>query len=337
MTHVGLALMLEQLGPSRALTLSALAQQAGLAGVMAADVFQPWIPAGEGGGEAARAPYMWNILSAAGATTGGTLGAVITPNYRHHPASIAQASATLAAMYPGRHWLGLSAGEAINDAVTGEPWPRAPERIDAMFEAVDLITKLFANSAAGRDTRFTGIHARVDSARLWTVPPVPPKILIATAGPITARRAGRHADGFITMANSPEKARVLMDRFAQGVREAGKSLSETRKVVRVHVSWDSAIEAATTAALQNWPQAAMRFNTSDIRSPFDFAQIAKLVRPEDFAGKVLITTEAEEIASLVRAYQEIGFDEVYLHNAGDNDGAWLDTVRERILPLITLR
>lgn len=334
MAQIGLALMLEQLGPARALDLARAAEGAGLSGLLAADVLQPWIPAPTGSADADRAPFMWNVLSAAGAHTTGPLGAVLTPNYRWHPALIAQASATLAAMYPGRHWLGLSAGEALNDAVTGAHWPRAPERIDAMFEAADLVRKLFTNSAAGRDTRFTGTHARLEGARLWTLPPTPPKLLIATAGPLTARRAGRHADGFITMGGSLEKAATLLERFSQGTREAGKDPGTTLKVVRLHVSFAPSIEQATTAALRCWPQAAMRFNTSDLRSPFDVAQIAKLVRPEDFAGNLLITSDAGEIADVIRGYRDLGFDEVYLHNVGSNDEEWFAAVQAGILPAL---
>lgn len=324
MVHLGLALMLEQLSPARALELAHGAHLAGLSGVMAADVFQPWVPTPAGD----RAPHLWSVLSAVGARGSGSLGGVITPNFRHHPATIAQATATLAVMYPGRHWLGLSAGEAINDAVTAAPWPRAPHRINGMFEAAEIIGKLLTNSAAGRDTRFSGDLASIDAARLWTVPEEAPRILIATAGPTTARRAGREADGFITMGNSLQKARTLMERFTQGRVDAGKSPGGGLRVVRLHVSWAPSIETATTAALAHWPHAAMRFNTSDIRSPFDIAQIAKLVRPEDFHGNLLITTDPEEIAALVADYRELGFDEVYLHNAGDNDDAWLGVMRD---------
>lgn len=327
MPPVGVALMLEQLSAPAALAHARAA--GGTCGVMAADVFQPWVPPADDG---ARAPYLWNVLSAAGALGAGSLGGVITPHFRHHPATIAQASATLAAMYPGRHWLGLSAGEALNDAVTGAPWPRAPERINAMFEAADLIGKLFTNSAAGRDTRFSGAHATVEAARLWTVPERLPKILIATAGPTTARRAGRHAQGFITMASSLEKARILLDRFAAGRSEAGKSLADTLKVVRLHLAWAPSIEEATTAALRHWPQAAMRFNTSDIRSPFDLAQIAKLIRPSDFGDNLLITTSEAEVRERIAAYLELGFDRVYVHNAAAPDATWVERLTNEVLP-----
>src|SRR5699024_3904036 len=158
-----------------------------------------------------------------------------------------QASATLEAMYPGRHWLALSAGEALNDAVTGLPWPRAPQRIDAMFEAAELIRRVFSNSLNGKDTRFEGNHAVVDSARLWTMPQQAPPLLAATAGPLTARRAGRELDGFITMGNDLGRAETMMQRFAQGRSEAGKSLAGTLTVARLHVSWAPTMEQATTS------------------------------------------------------------------------------------------
>lgn len=331
MAQVGIALMLEQLSAVDAVDLARASAQAGMAGVMSADVLQPWVPPADAQ-TPDRAPHLWSVLAAAGAVSAGTLGGVITPNYRHHPVTIAQASATLASMYPGRHWLGLSAGEALNDAHTHREWPRAPERIDAMFEAADLITKIFTNSAAGRETRFSGAHALFDSARIWTVPDPLPKVLVATAGPLTARRAGRHVDGLITMATSVERARVLIDRFAQGRQEAGKSLEGTLRVARMHVSWAPTIEQATTAALRHRPQAAMRFNIADLRSPFEIAQIAKLVRPQDFAGNLLITTSPAQIVAQIREYFALGFDEIYLHNAGENHDEWLHVAMTEILP-----
>ena len=41
------------------------------------------------------------------------------PGYRYHPAIIAQAAATLEEMFPGRFYLGLGAGEALNEHIVG--------------------------------------------------------------------------------------------------------------------------------------------------------------------------------------------------------------------------
>ncbi len=137
---------------------------------MAADHFQPWVP------QQGQSAFVWNVLAALGERTRGDMGPGVTaPTFRWHPAMVAQASATLAAMYPGRHWLGLGSGEALNEHVTGEYWPEAPERINRMFEAIDVIKKLFTASLAGKDIKHSGPFFKLESTRLWTMPKVAPR------------------------------------------------------------------------------------------------------------------------------------------------------------------
>ena len=192
---IGYAAMLEQFHPSEAVAYAALAEQHGFSGVMAADHYQPWVP------QQGNASFVWNVLTAVGERTTGDFGPGVTaPTFRWHPAMVAQASATLAAMYPGRHWLGIGSGEALNEHIVGQYWPETPERINRMFEALDIVNKLFSASLAGRDVKHRGEYFKLESTRLWTMPETAPEVLVATAGPVTAkRRAGRHADGLITV------------------------------------------------------------------------------------------------------------------------------------------
>ena len=148
---VGYAAMLEQFHPTEAVDLSAHAEAHGFSGVMAADHYQPWVPA------QGQAAFVWNVLTALGERTTGDIGPGVTaPTFRWHPAVVAQASATLAAMYPGRHWLGLGSGEALNEHIVANYWPEAPERINRMFEAIEIIKKLFSSSIAGKDVKHAG-------------------------------------------------------------------------------------------------------------------------------------------------------------------------------------
>ena len=154
--HIGYAAMLERFPPAEAVALAALAESHGFTGVMATDHFQPWLPA------QGQSSFVWSVLAALGERTTGDLGpGVTTPTFRWHPAMVAQASATLGALYPGRHWLGIGSGEALNEHVVGHYWPEAPERINRMFEAVDVIKKLFAGSLAGRDVRHSGSYFKL--------------------------------------------------------------------------------------------------------------------------------------------------------------------------------
>ena len=203
--------MLEQFHPTDAVAYSALAEQHGFSGVMAADHFQPWVP------QQGQSPFVWNVLAALGERTKGDIGPGVTaPTFRWHPAMVAQASATLAAMYPGRHWLGLGSGEALNEHITGQYWPEAPERINRMFEAIDVIKKLFHASQAGKDVKHEGKFFKLESTRLWTMPQAASETLVATAGPVAAKRAGRSVDGLITVGAPPEKIEMLFGKFADG-------------------------------------------------------------------------------------------------------------------------
>ena len=142
-------------------------------------------------------------MTAAAERTKGDVGPGVTcPSFRQHPAIIAQAAATLAAMYPDRFWLGLGSGEALNEHVVGGYWPEAPERIDRMFEAIEIMRKLFS----GKDVKHKGEFYRMETMRLWTMPATPPPIYVATAGPITAKKTGALCDGLITVGRAGREA-----------------------------------------------------------------------------------------------------------------------------------
>ena len=318
--QVGYAAMLEQFHPTEAVALSAYAEQHGFSGVMAADHFQPWVP------QQGESSFVWNVLAAIGERTTGDMGPGVTaPTFRWHPAMVAQASATLAAMYPGRHWLGLGSGEALNEHIVGQYWPEAPERINRMFEAVEIIAKLFT----GKEVKHEGKYYRLESSRLWTMPAVAPEILVGTSGPVTAKRAGRVVDGFITEGAPLDKLEALIQRFEEG---GGKGKT---KVLRLHLSWAETDELAMANALAEWPNGAMRFGKSDIRSPFELEQLARLVRPEDFEGRMLVSADPDKHRAHIQQFLDLGFDRIYLHNAGRNQREWLALFGRDVLPKLT--
>jgi coenzyme F420-dependent glucose-6-phosphate dehydrogenase len=326
---VGFAAMLEQFAPMEAVELSAFAEQHGFSGVMAADHFQPWVPA------QGQSSFVWNVLTAVGERTRGDLGPGVTaPTFRWHPAMVAQASATLAAMYPGRHWLGLGSGEALNEHIIGGYWPEAPERINRMFEAIEIISKLFTASIAGKDVKHAGQFYKLETTRLWTMPEVAPEILVATSGPVTARRAGKFADGLITVGAPLEKISGLFAKFDDGAREAGKDPATMPKVLQLHLSWAPTHEEALRNALVEWPNGGMKFPKGDIRSPFELEQMARLVRPEDFEGRLVISEDPDVHRAYIQQFVDLGFDRIYLHNVGRNQREWIETFGRDVLPAL---
>jgi coenzyme F420-dependent glucose-6-phosphate dehydrogenase len=320
---IGYAAALEQFGPREIVELCEVAEQHGFVGTMAADHFQPWVP------QQGQASYVWNVLSALGQRTTGDLGPGVTcPSFRHHPAIVAQAAATLEVMYPGRTWLGLGSGEALNEQVFGGYWPEAPERIRMMFEAVEVIQKLFS----GKDVKHAGEFFKLHTTRLWTMPEPPPPILIATAGPITARRTGARCDGIITPGATSEKVAGVLAKFDEGARSEGKDPDTMPKLLQLHLSWAPDDEDAYTNAITEWPNGGMKFAKQDVRSPHDFAQMASLVRREDFEGRMVISSDPDQHRAEIQRFLDLGITEVYLHNVGRNQTEWLEVFGRDVLP-----
>ena len=235
------------------------------------------------------------------------------------------------AMYPGRFWLGLGSGEALNEHVVATYWPEVPERINRMFEAIDLIQRLFS----GRDVKHDGRFFKMETVRLWTMPDEPPPIYVATAGPVTARRTGMAADGLITVGAPEQKIGMIMEKCREGRQEADKDPQSFKFVLQLHLSWAETDAEALDNAITEWPNGGMKFPKQDIRSPLDFEQMAKLVRPEDFEGRMLISSDLEAHRREIQKFANMGFDRIYLHNVGRNQKEWIDAFGREVLPGIT--
>ena len=149
---------------------------------MASDHFHPWTP------EQGHSAFVWSWMGALGATTNLRFGTGVTPpGFRYHPAIIAQGAATLEAMYPGRFWLGLGAGEALNEHIVGDYWPEAPTRLRILMEAIEVIRRLFS----GKVVKYSGEHITLESARLYTHARYAAPDLRGDGGPHTEPQDGR--------------------------------------------------------------------------------------------------------------------------------------------------
>jgi alkanesulfonate monooxygenase SsuD/methylene tetrahydromethanopterin reductase-like flavin-dependent oxidoreductase (luciferase family) len=175
----------------------------------------------------------------------------------------------------------------------------------------------------------------METCRLWTRPDKAPPIYVATAGPVTARRAGKLADGLITVGAPEEKIEMVFGKFDEGAREAGKNPASMPKILQLHLSWAETDEQAVANAVSEWPNGAMRFSKQDIRSPRDFEQMATLVRPEDFKGRMLMSADPEVHRREIQKFLDLGFHQIYLHNVGRNQAAWIETFGREVLPKLS--
>ena len=328
MATIGYAASLEQFHPNDLLDWCAQAEAAGFsAGFMVSEHFHPWTP------HQGQSAFAWTFMGALGVRTSLKFGTGVTcPTFRYHPAVVAHAAATLGAMFPGRFWLGLGAGEALNEHITGQKWPEIGIRSGMLFEAIEIINALFT----GEVVRHHGKYFTLESARIYTLPEERVPIYVATAGPLNARRTGRLADGMITVGAADAKLKDLWENNDLGAREAGKDPSAMPKLLQLHVSWARTDEEATENAMVEWPNGGMAFPKQDIRNPEDFAAMAKLVRPENFVNRMLITSEIDRQIENVQHYLDLGFDEIYLHNVGRDQSTFIEVFGKEVLPHLRL-
>lgn len=306
----------EQLSPRALLDAVRAAESAGFRAAMCSDHLAPW---GEAQGHSGHA---WSWLGAALEATSLSFGVVTAPVQRYHPAVVAQAIATLAGMYPDRFWAALGSGEAVNEHITGEPWPRKEVRDERLLEAVGVIRDLLD----GEEVTFDG-HVRVDRARLWSLPETPPALIGAAVSEETARTVGGWADGLITV-NQPVET---LERVVKGFREDG---GDKPVYLQVHLSWAETDERALGIAYDQWKTnvfgSALAWN---LETPAQFDEAARFVRPEDVRESVLVSSDVDQHIEWLDRYAQIGFDGIYLHHVGQQQDEFIRVFGEKVLPV----
>ncbi len=314
MTVVGFHSSHEQLHPAALLDAVQHAERAGFTAAMSSDHFAPW---SSRQGESA---FAWSWLGAALQATRLPFGIVNAPGQRYHPAIIAQAAATLSAMYPGRFWVALGSGEASNEHITGDGWPRKEVRDARLRECVDVIRALLAGEEVSHDGLVT-----VDRARLWTLPDEPPRLVAAAVGPETARRSAEWADGLITINQPPDRLREVLDAY----RDNG---GRGPVAVQVHLSYAADESEALKIAYEQW-----RTNVFspplcwDLETPEAFDEAAKHVPVEAMRDAVQIATDPDRHTERLREIVALGVDELYLHHVGQQQGEFIEVFGERVL------
>ena len=159
---------------------------------------------------------------------------------RIHPAIVAHAAATTAAMLPGRFFLGVGTGENLNEHVTGAKWPTPDERLEMLEEAVEVIRELLQ----GGYRTHRGKHYTVEQARLYTLPDEPPPIVVAAAQEQAAELAGRIGDGYMNVAPEAEIVKLYETAGGDGAKygKVTGCLAESRDDAKrlAHERWPTA-------------------------------------------------------------------------------------------------
>lgn len=288
----------EQFAPDELLHYALLAEQAGFEGIHSSDHFHPW--SSSQGQSAFTFAWMGAVLQA----TSIPCGMICAPGQRYHPAIVAQAAATLEVMYPGRFWMELGSGEAMNEAITGEGWPSKPERNERLLECNNIIRRLWAGETVSHEG-----HVLVEKAKLYTRPKKAPLLLGAALSTETAAWMGGWADGLVTTANRPEKAMEIAEAFRQGGGE-GKPL-----YFKLQLSYAHDEQSALMGAYEQWRTNILAPEViADLRTPEEFEAAARDINPDQIREHVKVSADIVEHVFYIRKFLSAGFDHIILHN-----------------------
>jgi F420-dependent hydroxymycolic acid dehydrogenase len=234
---LGYMLAHEQFTVPQLATIGSRAAEAGFGLLATSDHFQPWQANEAHSGEA------WVTLGALGdRVRPAWIGTTVTcPTLRYHPSVVAEAFATLAQLYPGRVFLGVGSGEALNEQVATGVWPDWAERWERLAEAIGIIRALWT----GKPVAHVGRYYKV-TGKLYDPPPKPIPILCAANGKKSMRLAAEHGDGLIT---DPASWQQFKPEWEAGARDAGKDAAAMPVLVEHFVVVGEKDEARDAAAL----------------------------------------------------------------------------------------
>jgi probable non-F420 flavinoid oxidoreductase len=283
---------------------------------MCSDHFHPWLK------EEGHSGFAWSWLGAALSATNLSFGTVCAPGQRYHPAIIAQAAATLGEMFPGRFWLAVGSGEALNEHITGDSRPPKENRDARLKECVEVIRALWAGDVVNH----RGIVNVVD-AKLYTRPAEPPKLIGAALTPETARWMGGWADGLITAGNNSNDLRRIADAFREGGGD-GKLL-----FLQSAISLAATEEEAQRQAHCEWRHCALDGEQiADLPTPRDFAEATRHATPQQVARRLRVSADVDRHIAWLREDMEIGFDTVFIHQVARDVDRFLDIFARKVLP-----
>jgi coenzyme F420-dependent glucose-6-phosphate dehydrogenase len=297
-TSFGYWLSAEEHRPLDLVEHAARAEELGFSFAMISDHFHPWLDA------QGHSPFVWSVLGGIAARTERIEVAtgVTCPMIRIHPAIVAHAAATCAAMLPGRFTLGVGTGENLNEHVLGDRWPAPDERIELLEESIEVMGLLWE----GGEQTHRGKHYTVDHARLYTLPEEPIPVAVAAAKPNAAELAGRLGDALVNTVPDEEIVRVY--------REAG---GDGPRYGQVRLCWAEDEQEARETVHRLWRHSGLGGTINqELPRPSDFDAVAESVTVEMATENVPCGPDPAPVLEAIEEWTKAGFDRIALHQVG---------------------
>ncbi len=322
----GIALGHERFAPGELLEQAVAAERAGFDLVSCSDHLAPWWEPDQATPASCANAWVW--LGAVGhATQEVALGPAVTAIiHRYNPVVVAQQVATLESMYPGRAFLGVGSGEAMNEVPAGMDWPPVAEQLKRTEEALMIIKRLLDRETVD----FDGEYFRARKARLYLDYRRRPPIYMSAFGPQAAAIAGRLADGIWTLAD-PQKAPAVIAAYRRAAEQAGREPGEV--ILQGVASWAESDDAALEGS-REWKGTMVTENYTDpVADPAEVEAKGDQVSDAKFKAMNLISSDPDKHVKQIKMIKEMGATAIVIMNvSGADPRGMIDAYGEHVLP-----
>jgi coenzyme F420-dependent glucose-6-phosphate dehydrogenase len=266
------------------------------------------------------------------ATEQAVVGGMVIPalGLRHHPLDVAIEIATQAVLHPGRVALCVGTGEAMNEKTITGVWPPLKERIGRTIEGIELIRRAWTSEDY---FQHKGRYFR-SFFYLYTKPEHRIPLLCAAQGPIMARNAGLHADGYVAVGVPPSHHRdVLIPAFEEGASEAGKELESLMKCAWISTFYHPRAQRALDAA-RIYGGLLIPECYHHIQDPRVIEQRARIVSEEAMREAFCIATSGEEIARVFHEFIAAGCNHIIWADGSPDTTLVARVFEKEVVPLL---
>lgn len=317
--RIGYFLSCEEYAPSHLIEQARAAEAAGFEALWISDHYHPW------NDEQGQSAFVWSVIGAISQVCRLPVTTAVTcPTTRIHPAVVAQAAATANVLLDGRFRLGVGTGEALNEHILGDSWPRLDQRLDMLEEAIALMRELWTGDFVSHQ----GEHYELDNARIYTRLDGAVPVYISAFGPKAVEVAARVGDGFVCTKADAE----LVERF--------RSLGGGSKPAQggYKVCWGRDVDTAAKTAHALWPNESLPGELAQVLpSPRHFEQASSLVTEPMTRANFALGPDVDAHVEAFRPYVEAGYDEVYISQIGaarkgTEATGFFDFYRDEVLP-----
>lgn len=317
---IGFMLAHEQFSVPELVELGQAAEEAGFGLLATSDHLQPWQTNEGHAGEA------WVTMGALTQKTKRVwIGTTVTcPTFRYNPAVVAEAFASLSLLAPGRIFLGIGSGEALNEEAAVGDWPKWPERSERLLEAQEIIRQLWTGQQISHKGRFYTVNAK-----LYDRPPKPIPLLMAGNGPKAMRRVGQHAEGLIS---DPKTWKEYKNSYESAAKAAGKNPDNMPVLIEQYVVVGDERAAKDPAELWRFgPKAFKKYY--NVRDPQQIQTEADSEVPlqEVYSGWA-VGTDPEVHVKKVKELFESGVSIVNIHSGQSDQRKVIEFYGKEVLP-----